>query len=64
MMYAVVERNTRFLGKVKSFDDTEAKKVPGVKQVFKIKMAVFSTHAKALQLLPTISGRPCRDERH
>ena len=43
MMYAVVERNTRFLGKVKSFDDTETKKVPGVKQVFKIKMAVFST---------------------
>jgi len=39
----VVERNTRFLGKVKSFDDTEAKKVPGVKHVFKIKMAVFST---------------------
>ena len=43
MMYAVVERNTRFLGKVKSFDDTETRKVPGVKQVFKIKMAVFST---------------------
>lgn len=43
MMYAVVERNTRFLGKVKSFDDSESKKVPGVKHVFKIKMAVFST---------------------
>ncbi|HEX8061219.1 MAG TPA: xanthine dehydrogenase family protein molybdopterin-binding subunit [Cyclobacteriaceae bacterium] len=43
MLYAVVERNTRFLGKVKSFDDAEAKKVPGVKHVFKIKMSVFST---------------------
>jgi isoquinoline 1-oxidoreductase beta subunit len=43
MMYACIERNTRFLGKVKSFDDTEARKVPGVKHVFKIKMAVFST---------------------
>lgn len=43
MLYAVVERNTRFLGKVKSFDDSEAKKIPGVKHVLKVKMAVFST---------------------
>lgn len=43
MLYAVVERNTRFLGKVKSFDDSEARKVPGVKHVIKVKMAVFST---------------------
>lgn len=42
MLYAVVERNTRFHGKVKSFDDTEAKKIPGVKHVIKVKMAVFS----------------------
>ena len=41
MMYAVVERSPRILGKVKSFDDTETKKVPGVKQVFKIQRAVF-----------------------
>ena len=41
MMYAVVERNPRILGKVKSFDDTETKKVPGVKHVFKIQRAVF-----------------------
>ncbi|HEY9045162.1 MAG TPA: molybdopterin cofactor-binding domain-containing protein [Ohtaekwangia sp.] len=42
MMYAVVERNPRFQGKVKSFDDTETKKVPGVKHVFPVKMSVFS----------------------
>jgi isoquinoline 1-oxidoreductase beta subunit len=43
MLYAVVERNPRFLGKVKSFDDSETKKVAGVKHVIKVKMAVFST---------------------
>jgi len=43
MMYAVVERNPRFLGKVKSFDDSAAKKIPGVKHIIKVQMAVFST---------------------
>jgi isoquinoline 1-oxidoreductase beta subunit len=43
MLYAVVERNPRFLGKVKSFDDTETKKVPGVKYVLPVKMNVFAT---------------------
>jgi isoquinoline 1-oxidoreductase beta subunit len=43
MLYAVVERNPRFIGKMKSFDDTETKKVAGVKHVFPIKTAVFST---------------------
>ncbi|HYF70972.1 MAG TPA: molybdopterin cofactor-binding domain-containing protein [Ohtaekwangia sp.] len=42
MLYAVVERNQRFLGKVKSFDDTEAKAVPGVKHVLKVQMNVFA----------------------
>lgn len=42
MMYAVVERNPRFLGKVKSFDDSQTKSVPGVRQVIKIQMNVFS----------------------
>ena len=42
MLYAVVERNPRFLGKVKSFDDSGAKAVPGVKHVLKIQMNVFS----------------------
>lgn len=43
MLYAVVERSTTYLGKVKSFDDTATKKVPGVKHVIKVKMPVFST---------------------
>lgn len=42
MLYAVVERNARFHGKVKSFDDSATKAVPGVKHVFKVEMAVFS----------------------
>jgi len=43
MLYAQVERNPRFHGKVKSFDDMAARKVPGVKHVFKIQMPVFSS---------------------
>jgi len=42
MLYAVVERNPRFLGKVKSFDDAEALKIPGVKHVLKVHRAVFA----------------------
>lgn len=42
MLYAVVERNPRFLGKVKSFDDSAARAVPGVRHVFKVQMNVFS----------------------
>jgi isoquinoline 1-oxidoreductase subunit beta len=42
MLYAVVERNPRFLGKVKSFDDAAAKAVAGVKHVIPVKMKVFS----------------------
>jgi isoquinoline 1-oxidoreductase beta subunit len=43
MLYAVVERNPRFRGKVKSFDAAATKKVPGVKHVFVVKMEVFNT---------------------
>ena len=43
MLYAVVERSPRFIGKVKSFDDTETKKVPGVKHVFATKTGVFAS---------------------
>ncbi len=42
MLYAVIERNPRFVGKVKSFDDTETKKIPGVTHVFVVKVDVFS----------------------
>ncbi|QEC67483.1 xanthine dehydrogenase family protein molybdopterin-binding subunit [Panacibacter ginsenosidivorans] len=43
MMYAVVERCPRIVGKVKSFDDSAAKAVPGVKHVFKIQRGVFDS---------------------
>ena len=43
MLYASVERNPRLRGKVKSFDDSAALKVPGVKQVFKVQMLVVGT---------------------
>ncbi|HEU5165346.1 MAG TPA: xanthine dehydrogenase family protein molybdopterin-binding subunit [Chitinophagaceae bacterium] len=42
MMYAVVERSPRFRGKVKSFDDIAAKKIPGVKNVVKVSRPVFA----------------------
>jgi isoquinoline 1-oxidoreductase beta subunit len=42
MLYAVVERNPRFWGKVKSVDDKAAKAVPGVKHVVPVKMKVFA----------------------
>jgi len=43
MLYASVERNPRLRGKIKSFDDTAARKIPGVKNVFKVIMNVYST---------------------
>jgi isoquinoline 1-oxidoreductase subunit beta len=43
MLHAVVERNPRLRGKLKSFDATVALKVPGVKKVFKIQTGVFQT---------------------
>lgn len=43
MLYAVVERNPRFMGKIKSIDDTAAKAVAGVKHVIKVEMPVFGT---------------------
>ncbi|CAN5778425.1 xanthine dehydrogenase family protein molybdopterin-binding subunit [soil metagenome] len=43
MLYASVERNPRFRGTVKSFDDSATRRVPGVKNVFKVQMFVFST---------------------
>lgn len=41
MLYAVVERSTRFRGKVKSFDDSATKSISGVKHVMKVQRAVF-----------------------
>lgn len=41
MLFASVERDPRFLGKVKSFDASGALKIPGVKRVFKVKMGYY-----------------------
>ncbi|HJS53976.1 MAG TPA: molybdopterin cofactor-binding domain-containing protein, partial [Chitinophagaceae bacterium] len=42
MLYAVIERSPRFKGKVKSFDDTATKKIPGIKKVIKTSAPVFA----------------------
>jgi isoquinoline 1-oxidoreductase beta subunit len=51
MLYAVVERNPRFQGKVKSFDDSAAKKVKGVKNVFKVQMPVFAGNREGVAIV-------------
>jgi len=51
MLYAVVERNPRFHGKVISFDDTATKKVAGVKHVFKILMPVFASQREGVAVV-------------
>lgn len=43
MLYAVVERNPRFHGKLKSLDDTAAKALPGVRKVMRVAMPVFGS---------------------
>ncbi|MBK0380466.1 xanthine dehydrogenase family protein molybdopterin-binding subunit [Mucilaginibacter segetis] len=53
MLYAVVERNPRLRGKVKSFDDAAALKVPGVKRVFKVQMLVYSTIREGVAVVAT-----------
>jgi isoquinoline 1-oxidoreductase beta subunit len=51
MLYAAVERNPRLRGKVNSYDDTAAWKVPGVMQVMKVKMGVFSTYREGVAVV-------------
>ncbi|GGA96061.1 xanthine dehydrogenase family protein molybdopterin-binding subunit [Puia dinghuensis] len=41
MLYAVVERNPRFRGKVKTFDSKATLAITGVKRVFTVQRAVF-----------------------
>ena len=53
MLFASVERNPRQRGKLKSFDDTEARKVHGVKHVFKIQMMVFNTMRDGVAVVAT-----------
>jgi isoquinoline 1-oxidoreductase beta subunit len=51
MLYSVVERNPRFLGKVKSFDDSAAKKIKGVKKIFKVEMPVFASNRDGIAIV-------------
>jgi isoquinoline 1-oxidoreductase beta subunit len=51
MLYAMVERNPRLRGKVKTFDATEALKIPGVKQVFVVRMGVFNTFREGVAVV-------------
>ncbi|WP_316803730.1 xanthine dehydrogenase family protein molybdopterin-binding subunit [Pedobacter nototheniae] len=53
MLYAVVERNPRLRGVIKSYDDTEALKVPGVKRVFKVKMLVWKNMREGVAVVAT-----------
>lgn len=51
MKYAVVERNPRLRGKLKSFDDSATRKIPGVRNVFKVRMAVFNTYREGVAVV-------------
>jgi isoquinoline 1-oxidoreductase beta subunit len=51
MLYAMVERSPRFHGKVKSFDDTATRKIPGVKHVFKVRMGVHNTFREGVAVV-------------
>ncbi|NBA84306.1 molybdopterin-dependent oxidoreductase [Emticicia sp. CRIBPO] len=53
MLFAAVERNPRLRGKVKSYDDSAALKVPGVKKVFRVKMGVYSTYREGVAVVAT-----------
>lgn len=51
MLYAVVERNPRLRGKVKSFDDSAARNIPGVKRIFSVRMGVFNTYREGVAVV-------------
>jgi isoquinoline 1-oxidoreductase beta subunit len=51
MLHAQVERNPRFLGKVKSFNEADVLKLKGVKAVFKIKTPVFSSSREGVAVV-------------
>ena len=53
MLYASVERNPRLRGTVKSFDDNAARRVAGVKDVFKVRMKVFNTYREGIAVVAT-----------
>ncbi len=51
MLYAVVERSPRFIGKVKSFNDAETKKIPGVKYVLKVTRDTFGNFPEGVAVV-------------
>ncbi|WP_353721271.1 molybdopterin cofactor-binding domain-containing protein [Dyadobacter sp. 676] len=51
MRYAVIERSKRFREKVKGFDDSEARKVHGVTDVFKVCRPVFSQFCEGVAVV-------------
>jgi isoquinoline 1-oxidoreductase subunit beta len=51
MLYAVIERNPRFKGKVKSFDDSATMKVAGVKKVLKTTAPVFAYEREGVAVI-------------
>jgi isoquinoline 1-oxidoreductase subunit beta len=51
MLYASVERNPRFRGVVKSYDDSAALKIPGVKKVMKVNMEVFKSPREGVAVI-------------
>lgn len=53
MVFAAVERNPRLRGKIKSVDDTEARKIPGVTHVIKIAMGVYEMDREGVAVVAT-----------
>jgi isoquinoline 1-oxidoreductase beta subunit len=53
MLYAVVERSPRFQGKVVKFDDSETRKVPGVKFVLKVNRDEFDNMREGVAVVAT-----------
>lgn len=51
MLYAMVERNPRLRGKLKGFDDSATRKIPGVKHVFAVKTGVFTTFREGVAVV-------------
>jgi len=53
MVFAAVERNPCLRGKVKSFDDSAARKIPGVTNVIKIAMGVYDMNREGVAVIAT-----------
>jgi len=51
MKYAVIERSKRFRETVKSFDDSETRKIPGVLNVLKVQRPVFSQYCEGVAVV-------------